>query len=115
MIGWTKFAWSGFRSLLAFAIMAATSADEAKSLAAGPAPCAGGCCANATDENSVRIVKDTYARMTVSCGRQLYICPRHSLGAPHSQSSYCPVSVELRLKPGLCMSPRTLRHATRCT
>src|SRR6185503_21281872 len=72
-IGWMKFGWSGFRSLLAFAIMAVTSADAAKSLAAaGAAPGAGGCCAKAADESIVRTVKNTCARMTASCGRRLY-------------------------------------------
>src|ERR1700704_5140739 len=75
-----KFAWSGFRSLLAFAIMAVTSADPANSLAAGAAPCAAGCWASAAEENIVRIVKNTCARMTASCGRRLYSSPRPEEG-----------------------------------
>src|SRR4029077_6917835 len=56
------FAWSGCRSLLAFAIMAVTSADPANSLAGGGL-WAAGCCANAAAENSARIVQNIGARM----------------------------------------------------
>ena len=58
-IGWMKFAWSGFRSALAFAIIAVTSADDAKSLAIGAAAGAAGCCASAAEEHIVTIVKNT--------------------------------------------------------
>src|SRR5439155_9009327 len=52
-----------FRSLLAFAIIAVTSADPANSLAGGGGVGAAGCCATAADETSVKIVQNRCARI----------------------------------------------------
>src|SRR6266851_147323 len=77
-IGCTKFAWSGFRSLLALAIMAVTSADPAKSFAGGAWVWAPGCCATAAEENSVKIVQNRRARMERLLGGDCTCAARRS-------------------------------------
>src|SRR6185295_57347 len=91
-----KFAWSGFRSLLAFAIIAVTSADPAKSLAAAAvAPCDVGCWASAVEENIAKMTKNRCARMTASCGRHCTGVPVKHHGATTITLRAAPTDPEL--------------------